>query len=145
MAAAAVAGVGNLLIAEQMIAVATERQSTASGDFFSRIGLFFSDPDGDLAAAEVALAEGDTALAVRKSRAAYEAWGSAKADGMKLLAIAAALLGALFVGGWLALHRLNREPEQHRVQSDAAGHFLEDKGSNVNWREWEKNSNSDDS
>ena len=144
LAASAVASAHNVGVAAEMIAIAKERQETFSVSIFARVGLLFVDPDADLAAAEAALAEGDTATALQKAQAALDGWGSASGNGLKLLAMATAVVGALCVGGWWGLHTLGQRREPDPTYRETDGHFLEKADSHANWRDWESQAKSDD-
>lgn len=123
--------------AEQLIALAKEKQAAFKGGGLSRIGMLFEDPDGDLAKAEAAYAAGDPATALKLSRAAYDSWNEAGARGLKRLAIFFGLMGALCVGVYYLLAHMDRGQSRGKVRSGASeGHHLSEGGPG-RWRDWE--------
>jgi hypothetical protein len=142
LAAKSLSTVYNAGASRIMIDIALEEQESFRGDFFTRIGLLWSDPDGDLEAARLAFEEGDHATALERSRAAYDAWNGARARGFQRLAMLAAAMGALSFGTWWLLARMDRGDEALRKRSIHDGHRLERKdpdGSRTRsrWRDWE--------
>jgi hypothetical protein len=138
LASKAATSVVNVDTATKMIAVAREKQASFKEDFFSRIGLMFKDPSGDLAKAQVAFDNGDAETALKLSRSAYDSWNGAKSSGIKRLAVLAALMCGLSFGVYWLLKRLDRGRKAPPLWSGASGHVLappEDRRGG--WRNWE--------
>jgi hypothetical protein len=134
-AAAGVTAAFNADAAVKMIAIAKDKQKNFSPNFFGRIGMFFVDPDGQLAEAEQALAEGDGTKALKLSRGAYDTWDGASERGIQRLAMVAGLMCALTFAVWFILHRLETPSMPKRA---AVGHYLEDPGERrSSWKDWE--------
>jgi hypothetical protein len=123
----------NQVASGRMLAIAKEKQAAFKPSFLSRIGLFFADPDGDLAKAETAYANGDHAAALKLSRAAYDTWNDAESRGLMRLAMLAGAMCLLTVGTWYLLHRI--DPERAVNRPLGTGHVLEEKKSS--WRDWD--------
>lgn len=125
----------NEAAAGRMLEIAREKAAGFRPDFLSRIGLFFQDPEGDLAKAEAAYAEGDATTALRLSRGAYESWNGASERGLMRLALLAGAMCALSVGTWYLLRRL--DPEKPQQRSLGSGHVLSEESRGGGWRDWE--------
>ncbi|MCK9518379.1 MAG: hypothetical protein M0R74_05030 [Dehalococcoidia bacterium] len=123
----------NEVASGRMIAIAKQKQAEFRPSFLSRIGLFFADPDGDLAAAESALAEGDHAAALRLSRSAYDDWSGAKRRGLMRLAMLMGGMCLVTVGTWYVLRRL--DPDQAVNRPLGTGHVIEERRSS--WADWD--------
>ncbi|GAB4332981.1 MAG: hypothetical protein Kow0010_19110 [Dehalococcoidia bacterium] len=135
LAAEAVGRVINVTAARRMVDLARQERDAFSPNLFTRVGLLFQDPEADLLAAEAALEAGDTATALSKSRAAYEAWDGAQSRGFKLLAFAAGVMATLSAVVWWLLMRLDRTVGRDDAAS-AAGHYLSEPD-RTSWRDWE--------
>jgi hypothetical protein len=99
--------------------------------------MFFVDPDGQLADAEQALADGDGATALKLSRSAYDTWDGASQRGIQRLAAGAGIMCALTFLVWFLLHRLEGPSTPKRA---GQGHYLEEAGERrSSWRDWENN------
>ncbi|MGE5595353.1 MAG: hypothetical protein ACM3S1_04885 [Hyphomicrobiales bacterium] len=123
----------NEVAAGRMLELAREKQASYKPSFFGRIGLFFTDPEGDLAKAEQAYANGDPEAALKLSGSAYDAWDGANERGLMRLAILAGAMCGLTVGVWYLLRRLDPD----RVSRPAGtGHVLTEE-SRASWRDWE--------
>lgn len=135
LAAEAVGRVINVEAARRMLDLARHERDTFTPTLFTRVGMLFHDPDADLAAAEAALAAGDTATALAKSRAAYEAWDGAQSRGFRILALAAGVMATLTAVVWWLLARLDQSIGS-RERAPAAGHYLQEPDRS-SWRDWE--------
>jgi|GEM_PF-3033981 len=134
-AAAGVTARFNADAAVKMIEIAKKKQDEFSPNFFGRIGMFFTEPDKELADAEKALADGDGTRALKLSRSAYDTWDSATQRGIQRLAMLAGLMCALTFAVWFILHRLEGPSAPKRA---TAGHYLEEPGERrSSWRDWE--------
>jgi len=134
-AAGAVTTAYNEVAAGKMIELAKEKQANFSAGFFGRIGMMFSDPDGQLKQAEAAQAAGDGATALKLAKSAYQTWDGATQRGIQRLAIVAALMCALTFGVWFVLRRLEGPVVAKKV---GQGHVLEVDGERRSgWRDWE--------
>jgi hypothetical protein len=137
-AAAAVTSAYNEVAAGKMIDIAKKKQSEFSPNFFGRIGMMFTHPDGDLKKAEAAQAAGDGSAALKLAKGAYTTWDSATERGIQRLAIMAGLMCALTFGVWFLLKRLETPVSVKRL---GQGHVLEADGERRgSWKDWE-NSN----
>lgn len=139
-ATAALAEVYNVDASARMIEIAAEEEAGFTPDFFKTIGLFLSDPSGDLETAKAAYAEGDYATALAQSRSAYEAWNGARPRGLQRLALLAGVMGGLSLLVWWVLTRMDRGGKGGRT--DRVGHRLEreattGKRAAASWRDWE--------
>ena len=130
-----VTDVYNETAAAKMIDVAREKQATFKAGFLGRVGMFFTDPDGDLAKAEAAYAAGDGTAALKLSRSAYDTWDDANRRGIQRLAMLAGLMAGLSLGVWYLLQRMDHTPAPKRL---GEGHFIDasDEGRG-SWRDWE--------
>jgi hypothetical protein len=134
-AAGGVTDVYNDVAAGKMIDLAKEKQSTFKAGFLGRVGMFFTDPDGDLAKAEAAYAAGDGATALQLSRSAYDAWDGANRRGIQRLAILAGVMAGLSFLVWYLLQRMERVPAPKRL---GEGHFIDvSDDRRGSWRDWE--------
>lgn len=134
-ASGAVTAAYNEVAAGKMIEIAKAKQASFSAGFFGRIGLMFSDPDGDLKKAEAAQAEGDGETALRLAKSAYTTWDGATQRGIQRLAMLAAAMCALTFGVWFVLRRLEGPVT---VKKAGQGHVLEvDPSRRASWRDWE--------
>lgn len=134
-AAAAVTSAYNEVAAGKMIQIAKDKQKEFSPNFFGRIGMFFTDPDGDLAKAEAAQEAGDGAKALKLAKSAYTTWDGATQRGIQRLAMMTALMCALTFGVWFILRRLEGPIT---VRKPGQGHVLEvDPERRSSWRDWE--------
>ncbi|MCK6564348.1 MAG: hypothetical protein HUU14_11940 [Dehalococcoidia bacterium] len=123
--------------AEQLIALAKEKQAAFKPGLLARVGMLFEDPDGDLARAESAFEAGDPATALKASRAAYDGWNDASARGLKRLAIFTGLMGAFCVGVYYLLARIDRGPKRKsKTAGTVEGHYIPE-GTPGRWRDWE--------
>lgn len=128
----------NTEAATRLIALAKEKQAAFQEDLFTRVGLLWSDPDGDLAEAEAALAAGNPTEAIRLSRSAIDAWDGAARRGFSRLALLFAAMAALCTGTWALLRRLDgKAAAARRPASVPAGHFLGPPEERGGWRDWE--------
>lgn len=134
LAAEAVGRVINATAARRMVDLARKERDDFSPNLFTRVGLLFQNPEADLLDAEAALEAGDSATALSKSRAAYEAWDGAQARGFKLLALAAGIMATLSAVIWWLLMRLDRTIGREQRPS-AAGHYLSEPD-RTSWRDW---------
>lgn len=98
--------------AEQVIALAKEKRDKFHPNVFQKLGMVGKNPEADLAAAEEALATGDTGQALRKAKAAYDGWNGAQTRGFLWAALAAGLTCALTLGGFWLIRRLDGEDEE---------------------------------
>lgn len=80
-----------------MIQVAKEKQASFKPSFFTRIGMYWADPSGDLAKAEAAYLADDPATALKLASKAYDGWKDAQQRGIARLAILMGLMCALTV------------------------------------------------
>lgn len=130
-----VTDVYNDTAAGKMIDLAKEKQATFKAGFLGRVGMFFTDPAGDLAKAEAAYAAGDGAAALQLSRGAYDTWDNANRRGIQRLALLAGVMAGLSFLVWFLLQRMDRAPAPKRL---GEGHFIdasdERRGS---WKDWE--------
>jgi hypothetical protein len=129
----------NTEAATKLIALAREKQAAFKEDLFTRVGLLWSDPDGDLAAAEAALAAGDASEALRLSRSAIETWDGAAKTGFSRLAILFGAMCALSVGTWYLLRKIDgRGSGVARGRTTApGGHVLGAPEERGKWKDWE--------
>ena len=135
-AAGGVTAAFNEVAAGKMIQIAREKQEAFSPNFFGRIGMFWADPDGDLAAAEQALKDGDGNKALELSQAAYESWDGATQRGIQRLAMAAGVMCALTFAVWFILRRLDGPSAP--AKKPGQGHYLEESAERrSSWRDWE--------
>ena len=119
-----------------MIAIAREKQQSFSPNFFGRIGMFFTNPAGDLAKAEAAYAAGDGTKALELSRGAYDSWDGATQRGIQRLAMGAGIMCMLTFLVWFVLRRLSEPTVVTRKAGQ--GHHLEEAGERrSSWRDWE--------
>ncbi len=134
-ATGAITGVYNHEAAGKMIALAKEKQGTFKAGFLGRIGMLFSDPDGDLKKAEAAYAAGDGSAALELSRGAYDTWNEASRRGIQRLAILAGLMAGLSFLVYFLLQRMERVPAPKRP---GEGHYIEISDERRGgWRDWE--------
>lgn len=130
-----VTDVYNETAAGKMIDLAKEKQATFKAGFLGRIGMVFTDPDGDLEKAEAALAAGDGGAALQLSRDAYDTWNDANRRGIQRLAILAGLMAGLSFLVWYLLQRIDRTPTPKRL---GEGHFIDVSDERrASWRDWE--------
>jgi len=135
-AATGVTAAFNEVAAAKMIEIAREKQNTFSPNFFGRIGMFWTDPDADLAAAEQALAAGDGTQALKLSQGAYESWEGATQRGIQRIALVAGIMCALTFAIWFILKRLDGPSAP--TKRPGQGHFLEESTERrSSWRDWE--------
>ncbi|MBK7724130.1 MAG: hypothetical protein IPI33_02415, partial [Dehalococcoidia bacterium] len=126
----------NEVAAGKMIAIAREKQQSFSPNFFGRIGMFFTNPAGDLAKAEAAYAAGDGTKALELSRGAYDSWDGATQRGIQRLAMGAGIMCMLTFLVWFVLRRLSEPTVVTRKAGQ--GHHLEEAGERrSSWRDWE--------
>ncbi len=134
-AADAVTAAYNEVAAGKMIQIAKRKQAEFSPNFFGRIGMLFTDPEGDLRRAEEAQATGDGATALKLAKGAYTTWDDATQRGIQRLAMMAGLMCAVTFGVWFLLKRLEAPVSMKRV---GEGHVLEVDGERrSSWRDWE--------
>ena len=134
-AADAVTAAYNEVAAGKMIQIAKDKQKDFSPNFFGRIGMMFTDPDGQLAEAESAQNAGDGATALKLAKSAYSTWDSASERGIQRLAIMAGLMCALTFGVWFVLRRLEGPIT---IKKPGQGHVLDvDPERRGSWRDWE--------
>ena len=134
-AAGGVTAAYNEVAGGKMIDLAKEKQADFKPGFFGRIGLYFSNPDGDLKAAEEALAQGDGEKALKLSRQAYDTWDGATQRGIQRLAVMAGLMCGLTFLVWYVLHRMEAPIA---VKRPGQGHYLEESAERrSSWRDWE--------
>lgn len=124
----------NQVAAGKLIELAKAKRAAYHPSFFSRIGMLFSDPGGDLAAAEGAYASGDAEHALKLAKSAYNGWDDASTRGIWRLAILAAIMCSLSVGVWWLLHRLDRSPAIHR---NGPGHYIDPADLQFGWKDLE--------
>lgn len=134
-AAGGVTAAFNEVAAGKMIDLAKQKQATFKAGFFGRIGMMFTDPAADLAAAEEAQAAGDGTAALKLSRSAYDSWNDAGRRGMQRLAIMAGVMAGLSLLVWWVLQRIDRTPAPKRL---GEGHYIESSDERkASWRDWE--------
>ena len=142
LASEAGAVVYNEVASIRMIAVAEATGEAFEENFFKRIGMFWENPEGDLAAAKAASEAGDDETALRLAKAAYGSWNGAQTRGFQRLAMLAGLMSAITFGGWWLLGRFGGgekdEINIQRARDAAAG--VPATETRRNWRDWE-NSN----
>jgi hypothetical protein len=131
----------NEVAAVKLIAAAKAKQADFKPSFLSRIGLLFSDPDGDLAEAQRAYDSGDPTRAVKLARSAYETWDGASARGLQFLAILAGVMCGLSGLIWYLLRRLDGPPKDLRTLGVAGPRRgkapPEPERPASSWRDWE--------
>ncbi len=124
----------------QLIGRAKQTRTAFRPNWLGKVGMLFSNPDGDLAAAEAAYAAGEYDKALKLSDSALKTWDGAESRGLLRLSILCALLAALTLGTWWLLRRLADPADAHRSGgSGAAGHVLTpaDDGRVSHWKDWE--------
>lgn len=135
-AAGGITAAYNEVAAGKMIEIAKEKQKSFSPNFFGRIGMFFTDPDGDLAKAEEAYASGDGTKALELARGAYDSWDGATLRGIQRLAMGAGAMCLLTFLVWFLLHKL--EGPSAAPRKVGQGHYLEESTERrSSWRDWE--------
>jgi len=141
LAANAVTTAFNEVAAGKMITIAKAKQAEFKPSFLSKVGLLFSDPDGDLAEAQRAYDSGDPNRAVSLSKAAYAAWDGADGRGLQMLAVLTGVMCGLSGLVWYLLRRLDppSTPFGGRKSAGPAGrHNIGDpEERRPSWRDWE--------
>lgn len=136
LASEAVTGVINRAAAAAMIALAERTEAEFTSNVLRKVGLLLEDPNGYLAAAQAAFAEGDSISALGAASRAVEAWDGAQNRGLQRLALAAAILcGLSFAGWWLLQRGGGAKPDGPR--GGDARHSLGQKKESGGWRNWE--------
>ncbi|MCC7364135.1 MAG: hypothetical protein IT303_07155 [Dehalococcoidia bacterium] len=124
----------NQVAAKKMIAIAKEEQAAYKPSFLGKVGMFWADPDGDLASAEEAYASGDPTKALGLAKSAYTGWTEAEKRGLMRLAMLAGAMCLVTVGTYYLLRRL--DPDRNAVKPLGQGHVLTDEGRG-GWQDWE--------
>ena len=132
-------GAFNLQAASKMIEIAKGKQAAFSPGFLEKIGLALKDPNGDLAAAEVAYAVGDGTKAVGLAQSASGAWDASKTRGLRFLSILAGTICAVSVGAWMLGRRNDASARRalNAARGGRAGHVLEASEPKSRWKDWE--------
>ena len=142
LASGSSADVYNEASSARLIARAKETKITFTPGWLGKIGMLFSNPDEDLAAAEAAYAAGEYEKALKLSDSALKTWDGAEARGFLALSILCGLMAALTLGTWWLLRRLTDPADGQRAGGPgpgAAGHALTpaETGRVSNWKDWE--------
>jgi len=127
--------VQNYAAAGKMIQVAKEKQASFKPSFFTRIGMYWADPSGDLAKAEAAYLADDPATALKLASKAYDGWKDAQQRGIARLAILMGLMCALTVGTWWLMKKL--DPSGKGGSTARMGHYIEKSETTSRWKDWE--------
>ena len=135
-AAGGVTAAYNEVAAVKMLEIAREKKNSFSPNFFGTIGMFWTNPDADLAKAEQALADGDGTKSLALARSAYDSWDGASQRGIQRLALGAGLMCALTFAVWFILKRLDGPSAP--AKKAGQGHFLEESSERrSSWKDWE--------
>ncbi|MGH2633513.1 MAG: hypothetical protein ACRDG3_08895 [Tepidiformaceae bacterium] len=127
----------NGIIAQQLLATATETQKSYHASFVGRIGLLFADPAGELAKAQKSYDSGDPEAAINQAQSAINTWNGANSAGLERLAILVGILAALSMTVWWLLRRLDPAPRPAIGAKAVPGAALDDAPARPNWRDWE--------
>lgn len=101
--------------AVKLIELAREKRDGFHPNFFQKLGMIGKSPDKDLAAAEEALAAGDTSTALQRAQAAYDGWHGAQSRGFLWAAILTGVTCAVtLVAAWL-IRRVDGKDEKELV------------------------------
>jgi hypothetical protein len=140
LAANAITTAFNEVAAGKMLTIAKAKQAEFKPSFLSRVGLLFSDPEGDLAEAQRAYDAGDPNRAVELSKSAYAAWDGAS-RGLQMLAVLAGVMCGLSGLVWYLLRRMDGTSSPagaSRSGGAVGGHNIGDPESRrPSWRDWE--------
>lgn len=137
LAADAQVTVHNAAASVTMLEIARNERERFNANFFTRIGLLWSDPDAKLAKAEAALEAGDHTTALRLSRSAFETWNGAQSRGFQRLAIVAGVLCALSVATWFGLRKIDRQAAAAGKRTIHDGHRIDASERKSRWQDWE--------
>ena len=138
LAATSVTAIVNGATAVKLIAAAHAKREQFHPGFFATIGMFFVDPEAELAAAEASLAAGEPEKALQQSKAAYDTWQNAERRGLLRLGILAAIMTGLSAGAFWLLKRIDRsEPEFAPAKGSVSGHVLIPQEERGKWKDWE--------
>ena len=127
--------VQNYAAAGKMIEVAKGKQAAFKPSFFTRIGMYWTDPAADLARAEAAYAADDPATALKLASNAYDGWNGAQQRGVARLAIVMGAMCGLTVGAWWLMKKL--DPTGRGGSPARMGHYIEKSDGGSRWRDWE--------
>ncbi|MFN0094124.1 MAG: hypothetical protein ACKVVT_05020 [Dehalococcoidia bacterium] len=100
----------------KMLALAKKTEQEFEPSFFKKIGLMWTDPAGDVAAAEAAFEAGEYGKSLQLSEAAYNTWTDAQGRGLWRLAVLSAGMCGITVGAWYLVKRLDPGRRRQRVQ-----------------------------
>ena len=123
----------------KMIALAKQTQAAYKPSFLSRIGMFFQDPEGDLAAAEKAYEAGEYEQALKLARSAHDTWSGAERGGIMRLAVLMALMCGLSAAVWWLLKKLDpgaKADKRFGPGGRHTGHVLSADDRKGSWKDW---------